>query len=257
MLLPGLKNYHQFYTTKHLLIFNFMYNKAKRKKIMEYKKLAQDILLLNESKNEFKAPFITNYDAIKKSNDFYHFIFNGALKNIDNKISYVYDPKLVEYEGFCKPTEFSSNGVDKVTIILPEVKSIKKVITITHEKAHAYHMLSKVKTSELVPSFLDILNAIVLDSDYPGIKVNNLDYKIKEAKKVATTYLNRYSKYSKKVQENYMNDFLGAIYLVNKYLLQDENITEETLKNLINKGNNLTYEDDFDISKAIEFIKKR
>ena len=224
---------------------------------MEYKKLAQDILLLNESKNDFKAPYITNCDAIKKSNDFYHFIFNGALKNIDNKTNYVYDSKLVEYEGFCKTTEFSSNGVDKVTIILPEIKSIKKVITITHEKAHAYHMLSKVKTSELVPSFLDILNAIVLDNDYPGIKVNNLNYKIKEANKVATTYLNKHSKYSKKMQENYMNDFLGAIYLVNRYLLKDENITEEILKSLINKDNNLTYEDNFDISKSIEFIKKK
>ena len=59
------------------------------------------------------------------------------------------------------------------------------------------------------------------------------------------------------MQENYMNDFLGAIYLVNRYLLKDENITEEILKSLINKDNNLTYEDNFDISKSIEFIKKK
>lgn len=223
---------------------------------MTYERLALEILLINEIKHQFNTPIITDDMAIKKSNDFYKSIFNDRLKNIDDKIDYVADKNLTSYEGFCKPTGFSPKGISKVTIILPKEESVKKIVTISHEKAHAYHMLSNTKTSELIPSFLDILNSLMLDKEFPGIKIDNINYKIREAKKVASLYLKHKQKYNIKKQEDYMKDFAMAIFLVKKYLSKDKSeITEMIIKNLLGKESLPIYKDEIEVSKIIEFIR--
>lgn len=223
---------------------------------MTYEKLALEILLINEIKHQFKPPVITDDMAKQKSNSFYKSIFNDRLKNIDDKIDYATDKNLTSYEGFCKPTSFNPKGISKVTIILPKEESIKKIVTISHEKAHAYHMLSNTKTSELIPSFLDILNSLMLDKEFPGIKIDNINYKIREAKKVASLYLKRKQKYNIKKQEDFMKDFSVAIFLVKKYLSENKNeITEMIIKNLLGKENLPIYKDEINISNIIEFIR--
>ncbi len=225
---------------------------------MLYKKLASTILSINLEQNKFIAPSISNELAIEKANEFYNGFLKGELPNIDDKMNYIFNPKLSEYEGFCKPTEFNYMGISKVTIILPEEKSIKKIITVSHEKAHAYHILGKITTSEEVPSFLDILNSIMLDLEYPGIKLDNLNYKIKEAKKAAKLYLDKNKKVDIKMLESYMTDFVCAIYLIQMYLQENERLVrEKIIKNLLTGEKCYTYEDNFDVVKSIEFIKKR
>lgn len=234
-----------------------MYNIAKGDDYMSCKNLAESILLLSEVNDEFKSPVISDEMALRKSNEFYNHVLQGALPNIDDKINFVYDSKLFSFEGFCKPTLFTPSGISKVTIILPEEKSIKKTIIISHEKAHAYHMLSNVKTSETVPSFLDILNSIVLDAMFPGIKINNLNYKTKEAKKVAYLYLNKRAKYDSKKLEEYMQDYANALYLVKEYLTGNKKEVEKSiLQNLLTGKDTFIYKDEFDLEKTVEFIKK-
>lgn len=259
MLLTNRKNYHQFQTTNHLLIFNFMYNITKKEmRHMLYKNLASKILSINLEQNKFIAPLISDELAIEKANEFYSSFLKCKLPNIDDKINFIFNPKLSEYEGFCKPTEFNYKGVSKVTIVLPDEKSVKKIVTVSHEKAHAYHMLSKITTTEVVPSFLDILNSIFLDLEYPGIKTDNLNYKIKEAKKASKLYLGKNKKYDVKKLEDYITNFACAIYLIEMYLKGNEEMVKKRIINNLLTGKEVyTYKDNFDVVKSIEFIKKR
>lgn len=223
---------------------------------MTYEKLALEILLINEIKHQFNPPVITDDIAKQKSNDFYKSIFNDRLKNINDKINYKINKKLTSYEGFCKPTGFSMEGISKVTIVLPKEESVKKIVTISHEKAHAYHMLSNLETSELIPTFLDILNSLMLDEVFPGIKIDNINYKIREAKKVASLYLKHKQKYNTKIQEDYMKDFAMAIFLIKEYLSEDKDkITEMIIKNLLGKEGSPVYKDEIKLSEVIEFIR--
>lgn len=226
---------------------------------MSYVELANKILLLKIYETNFDAPFLSDEKAIEKSEEFYKKVLNKDGSELNDKINYSFSSDLQEYNGKCMVTSFGPNGKRKVTIILPEEKSARKIITLSHEKAHAYHMLKDFETSELVPSFLDILNGIKLDEEYPGIKIDNLNYKTRQAKRAAEVYLRYYKRKNVQAQIDYMIDFFNSIYLIEKYISggNDEIITKINAQLNENQISRKIYSDDFEAKKAIEFIIKK
>lgn len=189
----------------------------------KYVELAKQILNLNLEKDIFVDSKVSLDECISISNEFYNYWFlkEDKISVLNNKITIVQDRKLKSYDGKCMTDEFNLEGANHVTIKIPHKKSIKRAITITHEKAHAYHFLNNKQTSEVIPSFLDYMLSKELDKIYKGIKNNNLNYKITEVKKAALIYL----KYANKNindellvhQINYMLDFINTFVLTIKY----------------------------------------
>ena len=211
---------------------------------MNHVELANKILLLKEQETQFKPTFLSNELAFKMSQNFYKDALNQNEKELKGKIKYVFSKELMEYNGKCMITSIGYDGSKKVTIILPEEQTVRKIITLSHEKAHAYHMLRGYETSEFIPSFMDILNSIYLDKEYPGIKVDNLNYKIRK---------------NVEDQVNYMTDFLNSLYLIQAYLSkkQSQVINEVSLQLNKEQKAKRIYTDDFEVEKAIEFIIKK
>lgn len=226
---------------------------------MNHVELANKILLLKEQETQFKPTFLSNELAFKMSQNFYKDALNQNEKELKGKIKYVFSKELMEYNGKCMITSINYDGSKKVTIILPEEQTVRKIITSSHEKAHAYHMLRGYETSEFIPSFIDILNSIYLDKEYPGIKVDNLNYKIRQAQKAAKVYLRYYKRKNVEDQVNYMTDFLNSLYLIQAYLSkkQSQVINEVSLQLNKEQKAKRIYTDDFEVEKAIEFIIKK
>lgn len=164
---------------------------------------------------------------------------------------------MKEYNGRCK------NGTNESLLILPNKNDVKLIISMTHEKAHTYQDNDQI--NEIIPSFFEILNAILLDKENPGLLHDDLDYKIKEAKKAASCYINFSSKFNDDKLKNftdYMLQFLQAISLLDLYLDDKNEITnllDDILFNKINYKDSLdrlfTYQD-FDIETKIKNLRK-
>ena len=218
----------------------------------KYVRLAKQILNLNLEKDIFIDSRVSLDECISISNEFYEYLFpkENKISVLNNKITVTENRKLKSYNGKCMTDEFNLEGANHVTIKIPRKKSIKRAITLTHEKAHAYHLLNNKSTSEVIPSFLDYMLSKELDKIYKGIKNNNLNYKTSEVKKAALIYL----KYANKNlsdeflvnQINYMLDFINTFTLAIKY---EED--SEFIKNII-KDNLFSDTPDNELNKILK-----
>ena len=232
----------------------------------KYKKLAKAILSIDEQESNLKISKNKLEDSIAISNEFYNdFFLNLHVPNIDSKVAIYRRGYLEDYNGTCTVNRYLGNRAIDFKIFIPKEEDIKNAVTITHEKAHIYHALNNKKMSEEVPSFMDIIQAIYIDSKYfKGIKDDNINYKIKQAKKAAKIYLNKsklfYSDKSLEYQINYMKDFLRTIILLENYLEDKEKVKSLVYTNLFEDSKNPIikdiYVDDENYKKQLEFIKK-
>lgn len=232
----------------------------------KYKKLAKAILSIDEQESNLKISKNKLEDSIAISNEFYDdFFSNSHVPNIDSKVAIYRRGYLEDYNGTCTVNRYLGNRAIDFKIFIPKEEDIKNAVTITHEKAHIYHALNNKKMSEEVPSFMDIIQAIYIDSKYfNGIKDDNINYKIKQAKKSAKIYLNKsklfYSDKSLEYQINYMKDFLRTIILLENYLKDKEKVKSLIYTNLFEDSKNPiikdVYVDDENYKKQLEFIKK-
>lgn len=232
----------------------------------KYKKLAKAILSIDEQESNLKISKNKLEDSIAISNEFYNdFFLNLHVPNIDSKVAIYRRGYLEDYNGTCTVNRYLGNRAIDFKIFIPKEEDIKNAVTITHEKAHIYHALNNKKMSEEVPSFMDIIQAIYIDSKFfKGIKDDNINYKIKQAKKAAKIYLNKsklfYSDKSLEYQINYMKDFLRTIILLENYLEDKEKVKSLVYTNLFEDSKNPIikdiYVDDENYKKQLEFIKK-
>lgn len=231
----------------------------------KYKYLAKKILSIDNYKVDYKPTSLKLKDSIKVSDLFYECFFkNYEIYNINDKLYFSKDSNLIDYDGACKSKGYISGNISLIMINTPNEENTKNIITITHEKAHAYNFFNKRKVSETVPSFMDIMQSVYLDKALPGIKKDNINYKINQAKIAAKIYLNKsklfYSDDKLKNQIDYMNDFLKAILLLKEYQ-ESPNMIKDILYNNLFTNNkdileNNSYIDDNNLIENIEFIKK-
>ena len=111
---------------------------------------------------------------------------------------------------------------------------------------------------------MDIMQSIYLDKVTPGIKKDNINYKINQAKIAAKIYLKKsrlfYSDKMLENQINYMNDFLKTVLLLKEYQESPDNVKDILYNNLFTNNKDIfdknNYIDDNNIIEKIEFIKK-
>lgn len=194
---------------------------------IDYKKIADEILTLNEIENIYLPSSLSLTDANEITKEFYKDFFNqrrnNEIEKLDSNIIFRRNTLFEDYNGRCK------NGTKNSLIILPSKNDIKLAISMTHEKAHAYQNNEQI--NEIIPSFFEMLHAVRLNKEYTGILQDNLNYKIKEAKKAAKNYTMLCSNYSDDKLNNltnYMFQFLLSLTLVDSYL-KYENKDEITI----------------------------
>ena len=231
----------------------------------KYKDLAKNILSLEEYEIDYNALPLKLKDSIKVSDLFYEYFFNDyEIYNINNKLYFNKDDKLKDYNGACKNKECISGKINLITIFTPEIENVKNIVTITHEKAHAYNFFNQKKTSEVIPSFMDIMQSITLNNITEGIKKDNINYKINQAKIAAKIYLKKskifYSDEALVNQINYMNDFLKMNLLLEAYYKDPITIKKIIYENLFTSKDDIftkeTYIDDKSMLNKLEFIRK-
>lgn len=196
--------------------------------------IAKEILSIKlpKEKNDISLP---NINEIKlSSSDFYKIFFNEKQ---NKKIDY-YDTKI-KYEQSSKLKDFNGRalvGTDDAIIKIPTKNDIRLAVIQTHEKAHIYQKFNNKDYNEYVPSFFEILHATYLNKECGGILIQNLSYKIKNAKNAANKYIllkNIYSDDALKQYIEYMLDFYRTFNLLLMYL---NNNTKELVTNAL-EGN--------------------
>lgn len=245
-----------------------MYNTVKLKRgitMSKHKYLAKKILSLDNYDVDYKPAPLKLKDSIKVSDLFYEYFFKDYdIYNINDKLYFDKDDELIDYDGACKSKGYISGNISSIMILTPTLESTKNIVTITHEKAHAYNFFNKRRVSEVVPSFMDIMQSIYLDKVAPGIKKDNINYKINQAKIAAKIYLKKsrlfYSDKMLENQINYMNDFLKTFLLLREYQESSDNVKDILYNNLFTNNKDIfdknNYIDDNNIIEKIEFIKK-
>lgn len=181
--------------------------------------IAREILSL-KLPNERNNISFQNINEIKtSSSDFYKNFFNEKQ---NKKIDY-YDTKI-KYEPSYKLKDFNGRalvGTDDALIKTPVKNDIRLAVIQTHEKTHVYQKFNNKDYNEYVPSFFEILHATYLNKENDGILIQNLSYKIKNAKSAADKYIllkNIYPDDTLEQYIKYMLDFYRTFNLLLMYL---------------------------------------
>ena len=224
------------------------------------KRMANDILTINEPTMEIKEKQVSIKQADKITNLFYKEFFKNKVDEkidlCDLKINYQISDKYKNFKADAKV------GTNKALITLPNENNQRMIISLTHEKAHVYQKMNNILYNEFVPSFFEILHATILDKENKGILSQNINYNVKCAKEAARKYLLYEVMYSDEeigYYVEYMFDFYRSINLLDAYFdknkkdLVIELLQENLFGNLKNKELiNMLY-----LDKDIEDINKK
>lgn len=197
--------------------------------------MARELLSLKLPQKKNNITFTNIKEISISSSDFYKTFFD---ENQNKKIDY-YDTKI-KYETSNKLKDFNGRtlvGTDEALIKLPDKNDIRLAVIQTHEKAHVYQKFNNKDYNEYVPSFFEILHAIYLNKENDGILVQNLIYKIENAKNAAEKYIllkNLYPDEDLEQYIKYMLDFYRTFNLLLMYLNYNtkELVTKTLEKNL-------------------------
>lgn len=189
--------------------------------------------------DEKYLPRYVDFDDQKKmTNEFYQRFFdnkrNTQINVLDQKNLYRKNKNLKDFNGRVY------YGTEGNIIELPLSNTIKTACAIMHEKAHTYQAFEE--KNELIPSFFELLFSFYNDKENRGLFKNNVNYKIKEAKKAALSYVyysNKKKKYDLSYQESYLSDFYLAFCLLDLYLNGDKKTITNTLDDILFKDEKL------------------
>lgn len=224
------------------------------------KRMANDILTINETIIKMKEKQVSIKQADKITNLFYKEFFKNKIdKKIDLcdlKINHQISDKYKSFKADAKV------GTDKALITLPNENNQRTIISLTHEKAHVYQKTNNRSYNEFVPSFFEILHAIILDKENKGILSQNINYNVKCAKEAARKYLLYEVMYSDEeisYYVEYMFDFYRTINLLDAYF--DKNKKDLVIKllqeNLFDNIENKELINMLYLDKDIENINKK
>lgn len=224
------------------------------------KRMANDILTINEPIMKMKEKQVTIKQADKITNLFYKNFFKDKVDEkidlCDLKINYQISDKYKNFKADAKV------GTNKALITLPNESNQRMIISMTHEKAHVYQKINGKRYNEFVPSFFEMLHAIILDKENKGLSSQNINYNVKCAKEAARKYLLYEVMYSDEeisYYVEYMFDFYRSINLLDAYLDKNKKdlIIELLQKNLFGNLENKELINMLYLDKDIEDIDKK
>ena len=192
--------------------------------------LAKSIIDIKTKEVVYTPKEVSFQDILEKTSYFYKSFFNGKRNNeinfLDNKIAYLREKSLNEFNARAYITD------ERSIIKLPTSNNIKTASALVHEKAHTYQSIKDI--NECIPSFFELLFSFKEDKSNNGLLKSNINYKIKEAKKVAEYYVycKRTNKRDLTSSKRYLNDFYDFIRLFNTYFKNKELVTK-TLEDIL------------------------